>query len=170
MRKKEDEMPLSIPYLPSPNRRPRPKGAAPDIIVLHSTGGAYAGALSTLRYRNPVPWRRVSAHYLIARSGAIVKLVPVAEMAYHAGKSAWKGTTDINRYSVGIEMEHYDGRQDWPAAQVTAAAALCKELCKSESISVLNIVGHNEIAVPKGRKVDPMAFPWESFRRKMAGG
>lgn len=105
---------------------------------------------------------KVSANYLITRTSAIFTLVPPNEVAYHAGRSHWGALTNLNDKSIGIEFEHVDGKQDWPAAQVQAGAILVKALRYRYGIPVEKVVGHSDIA--PGRKVDPVGFPWEHFR------
>lgn len=138
----------------TPNRRARPAWAKIRLIVLHSTGGAFAGAVSWLMHAGS----GVSAHYVVSRAGQVKKLAPLSDVTWHAGKAAWKGETRVNDISVGIEMEHLDGRQDWPAAQVDAVVALVVAL--RAVYSKLPVTSHAYVARPTGRKVDPVGFPW----------
>jgi N-acetylmuramoyl-L-alanine amidase len=138
----------------SPNRRPRPAGARILVVVLHSTGGWFAGAVSWLRNRRS----KVSAHFVVSRKGQVEKLVPLSDVAYHAGRAEWRGRGDVNAVSIGIEMEHFDGRQDWPPAQVQAVAWLVATL--QRAYPGVAVTSHAEVARPRGRKVDPQAFPW----------
>ena len=48
----------------------------------------------------------VSAHFLISRQGTIYNLLCPKYKAWHAGKSKWKDKTNINDYSIGIELEN----------------------------------------------------------------
>ena len=154
-----------IPSRPSPNHAPRPAGVKPSLIVLHSTGGSYNSALNWMRE----PKSKVSAHFLISKGGVVVQLVDCDRAAWHAGKSAYNGHANCNAYSVGIEMEHVDGKDEWPDAQVKVCAELCRLLCSRFGIDRRDITSHAAIATPSGRKVDPLAFPWNLFRRYLAG-
>ncbi|OPZ83918.1 MAG: 1,6-anhydro-N-acetylmuramyl-L-alanine amidase AmpD [bacterium ADurb.Bin429] len=150
----------TVAETPSPNHGARPKVAKPEVIVLHSTACAYRVAVRWLCD----PASQVSAHFVVGRDGRIVQLVPLARVAWHAGVSEWRGRARVNNFSIGIEMEHFDGRQDWPETQLAAVAALCRELMRRYRIPIENIVSHAEIARPRGRKVDPVGFPWERLR------
>lgn len=150
----------AVPFSPSPNHAPRPRGVTPDVIVLHSTACAFRVAKRWLCD----PASEVSAHFLVGRDGRIEQLVPLEQVAWHAGVSEWQGRPRVNGFSIGIEMEHFDGRQDWPPAQLAAVAALCRALMQRYPIPVEQIVSHAEVARPHGRKVDPREFPWERFR------
>lgn len=131
--------------------------AHPTLIVLHSTGGAFQGAWSWMMKKDDT---YASAHFLVSRTGEIQQLVSLHHIAYHAGVSSYNGKANCNTFSIGIEMEHLDGKQDWPDMQLLAVAALCKELQRQFGIS--HIVGHRDVA--PGRKVDPLKFPWDTFR------
>ena len=148
----------------SPNVADRPAGLQPTMIVLHSTEGDFAGAEAWLC--NPAS--EVSAHYLVSRAGEIAQLVPTARTAWQAGKSSWLGRDvrgSVNAFSIGIEMEHFDGLQDWPEEQLAIVAALCRALMAAYAIPPAMVVGHADVA--PGRKVDPKDFPWPAFRARL---
>ena len=46
----------------------------------------------------------VSSHYFITKNGNITLLVPELYIAWHAGKSKWKGQSFLNKNSIGIEI------------------------------------------------------------------
>ncbi|MHB9026859.1 MAG: N-acetylmuramoyl-L-alanine amidase [Armatimonadota bacterium] len=143
----------------SPNRGDGERWAG---IVLHSTGGAFQGAVRWLLQRVS----KASAHFVVSRAGEVRQLVSLRHVAWHAGKSDWRGQGCANRFTIGIEMEHLDGRQDWPPVQLRAVAALCRALmAKYPHIGISDIVGHADVARPRGRKVDPRDFPWSAFRK-----
>ena len=94
----DDDTP--IPFFPSPNIGGR---LAPDMLIIHFTAGANeAGAIAWMT--NPAS--QVSSHILIGKAGAITQLVPFNRIAWHAGTSAWKGRTALNRYAIGIELDN----------------------------------------------------------------
>src|SRR5207237_9300430 len=84
---------------PSPNQDERTQ--AISIIVLHYTG-MHDAAEAIARLRDPAS--RVSAHYVVAEDGQTFRLVPEEKRAWHAGRSYWRGLTQLNDYSVGIEI------------------------------------------------------------------
>ena len=92
-----------VTFTKSPNQGDHFQGGYPDTIVLHYTAGANSqSAIDTLC--NPI--REVSAHLVIARGGVTTQLVAFDTIAWHAGKSSWKGRTLLNRFSIGIEIEN----------------------------------------------------------------
>ena len=74
-------------------------------IIIHYTAGSSAqAAIKTLR--NDQSTNRVSAHLVISRTGEITQLVPFDRVAWHAGVSYWENERDINRISIGIELDN----------------------------------------------------------------
>lgn len=111
------------------------------------------------------PEAQVSAHYVIAESGEVTRLVPEGKRAWHAGKSFWRGETDVNSASIGIELDnlgHFGGEPPRPfaPAQIAALVPLLARIVKQYDIPRANVVAHSDIA--PARKLDPgEMFPWE---------
>jgi N-acetylmuramoyl-L-alanine amidase len=143
----------------SPNHGERRAGVAIDMIVLHYTGMATAeAALSWLT----VPQSEVSCHYFVFEDGRIAQLVPEARRAWHAGASFWKGETDSNSRSIGIEIVnpgHDGGVPDFSVVQIEAVIRLCRDIINRHRIAPEMVLAHSDIAPV--RKVDPgERFPW----------
>lgn len=145
---------------PSPNHGPRPAGAPVDMLVLHYTG-MQSGAAALARLRDPAA--EVSAHYLVEEDGSLLQLVPEHRRAWHAGRSFWRGQTDINSRSIGIEIVnpgHEWGYRPFPETQIAALIPLCRGILARHGIPPRNVVGHSDIA--PDRKEDPgELFPWQ---------
>lgn len=131
-----------------------------DMLVLHYTGMESASAALD---RLVDPAAQVSAHYLIDEDGSIYRLVDEAKRAWHAGASFWRGATDINRRSIGIELVnpgHEFGYRPFPEAQMAALADLAVDIVRRHAIPARNVVGHSDVA-PR-RKMDPgELFDWQ---------
>ena len=151
---------------PSPNHDERTLPIS--MIVLHYTGMQDgAGALARLRD----PAAKVSSHYLVEEDGTVFRLVDEDARAWHAGRSHWRGITDVNSASVGIEIVnpgHDWGYRPFPSEQVGAVVRLVAEIKDRHEVTRGNIVGHSDIA--PARKRDPgELFPWiELARRRLA--
>jgi hypothetical protein len=61
----------------------------------------------------------VSAHYLIDRYGAVTRMVDETMRAWHAGAGEWRGLSDINSRSIGIELDNL-GDHPFPEPQMIA--------------------------------------------------
>jgi len=141
----------------SPNHDERK--SAIDILLLHYTGMT-SGEAALARLCDPVV--KVSSHYLVYEDGRIDQLVPETRRAWHAGLASWHGATDINSHAIGIEIVnpgHELGYPDFPAMQIEAVIALCRDILARHDILPARVLGHSDIA--PGRKQDPgEKFPW----------
>lgn len=153
---------------PSPNFGTRAHGKKIKYLILHYTDTLTAfDALKIMQD----PAREVSAHYLIDEDGSIMRLVGEEMRAWHAGKSWWEGETDINSCSIGIEIQnpgHGYGYRPFPAAQIHAVAALCRDIMARNNILPCHVLAHSDIA--PGRKKDPgELFPWADLASQQVG-
>ncbi|HSF80019.1 MAG TPA: N-acetylmuramoyl-L-alanine amidase [Anaerolineales bacterium] len=90
------------PFAQSNNSDP---GLQVRYIIIHYTAGTSAlAAINTLRDDQTA--NRVSAHLVISRTGEVTQLVPFDRRAWHAGVSYWENERDINRFSIGIELDN----------------------------------------------------------------
>ena len=151
---------------PSPNHDER---ALPvTMLVLHYTG-METGKAAIDRLADQQA--KVSAHYVVEEDGTLIAMVDEQKRAWHAGLSYWRGITDVNSASIGIEIVnggHDFALPDFPEAQIAAVIALSREIIDRHGISPVNVVGHSDIA--PGRKIDPgEKFPWERLAREGVG-
>lgn len=161
-------MPLEISARPSPNYGERVGLDGISMLVLHYTGmTSCEGALDRLCD----PRTDVSAHFLIDEDGTTYRLVADENRAWHAGHAFWRGLTDINSASIGIELVnpgHEHGYRDFPDIQITALIELCYGLIDKHNIPAYGVVGHSDIA--PGRKDDPgELFPWHQLASRQIG-
>ncbi|MBS0477588.1 MAG: N-acetylmuramoyl-L-alanine amidase [Proteobacteria bacterium] len=133
-----------------------------SMVVLHYTGMRNA-AEALERLTDPDAAIRVSAHYCIEEDGTVHALVDEDKRAWHAGRSYWRGQTDINSASVGIELVnpgHEFGYRPFPDAQMEALLPLLAEIVRRWDIPRANVVGHSDVA--PARKDDPgELFDWD---------
>jgi len=163
---------------PSPNCDDRPPGVEITLLVVHNIslppgqfGGTAIAELFTNRldpaahpYFATIRELRVSAHFVIGRNGALTQFVSCARRAWHAGASSWRGQTQCNDFSIGVELEGTD-LLAYEAVQYRVLARLTRALCRRYPIA--DFAGHQDIA--PGRKTDPgPAFDWARFRRLVA--
>lgn len=152
----------------SPNHGERKDGCAPDMLLLHYTGMPSADqALAWLCD----PRAQVSCHYFVFEDGRIVQLVPEARRAWHAGVSCWRGDSEVNSRSIGIEVAnpgHDGGYPDFACAQMDAVELLCRNIVQRRSIVPQRVLAHSDVA--PGRKMDPgERFDWRRLARAGVG-
>lgn len=134
-------------------------------LILHYT------AINNERSISALTKNSVSSHYLVndMDDKEIYQLVDENKRAYHAGISSWRGITNLNDTSIGIEIvnESTDipgGYRflPFPEYQIKKVAALVKDITTRYQISPVNILGHADIAPT--RKQDPgPTFPWKKL-------
>lgn len=147
-------------------------------VIVHSMGeyvqGVYApDLLNTLK---------VSAHAFVTPDGSVLGGVPVDRVAYHAGKSLYRGEDWLNRTFLGVEVL-VPGDHDYASflkaiktdcyteEQYKATAYLVAGWCQRFGIPRDYIVGHRDVSGPEVRsdpKMDPgdgwdMARFWAAF-------
>lgn len=145
----------------SPNHGPRKGGVGPSLVVLHFTGMADA---ASARARLCDPAAQVSVHWLLHEDGRAELLVPEARRAWHAGAGSWRGLTDINSHSIGIEIAS-PGTRPFPEAQMAALEGLLRGIMDRWRIGPEAVIGHSDMA--PGRKDDPGSrFDWRRLARQ----
>lgn len=141
---------MNIIQKPSPNHGNR-KGTGIDAIILHDTISETAeSAISWFQNKESA----VSAHYVVDRSGQVYQCVDTGRAAWHAGESNLWNQPDCNRYSVGVELVS-TGKNGYTDEQILSLILLCVDLCFEFHIPLNRIVGHKDVALPRGRKKDP---------------
>lgn len=158
--------------LPSPNygERPVQSAQAIDLIVVHSISlppGEYGTGKVQELFTNALDWDAhpyfqsirglaVSSHFFIERTGALWQFVSCDQRAWHAGQSAYRGRSQCNDDSIGIELEGLEGLE-FEVAQYHMLAQLCRDI--EQRYAIEHIAGHEHIA--PGRKQDPgPGFDW----------
>ncbi|WP_092003691.1 1,6-anhydro-N-acetylmuramyl-L-alanine amidase AmpD [Polaromonas sp. OV174] len=164
--------------LASPNFGPRPLQAPIDLIVIHSISlppGEFGNGNVQRLFCNQLDWDahpyfqgirglQVSSHFFITRGGSLWQFVSADERAWHAGPSSYRGRSNCNDDSIGIELEGLEGGL-FEAPQYETLAGLCAALLQAYPIA--HIAGHEHIA--PGRKHDPGAgFDWRQLQSSLA--
>lgn len=139
------------------------------LIIVHHTASGNATLNSILRFFRLS--NAVSIHYVVGREGEIVQMVDENNVAWHCGKSEWKGFTDINNCSIGIEVLS-DGKS-YTDAQRLAVKELCLDIMERNNIIRFRVLRHADVALPRGRKSD-ISFPfyekfndWTGFQKSL---
>ena len=130
----------------------------PNFVIIHFT--AQDSVRQTLKTFT-LTATQVSAHYVVAKSGKVFRMVNDYLRANHAGVGRWGSITDMNSCSIGIEIDN-NGSEPFTATQISSLLALLDQLKKNYNIPTANFIGHQDFA-PK-RKPDPgPLFPWKSL-------
>ena len=118
---------------------------APQVIVLHYTGGGSAKATRDYFDTPTIEASRaqlaragkvnVSAHFVVDRDGTIYQLQPVTRFARHC--------IGLNHIAIGIENAGDEAKYPLTEAQVAADAALIRDLASQHKIT--HLLGHHEV-------------------------
>ena len=160
----------------SPNFDSRPDDIPIRLIVIHSISlppGQFCSGLIEKFFTNELPSDihpyldelldvKVSAHFLIERSGEVIQFVSINDRAWHAGLSSWKGFSRCNDFSVGIEVEGSDNVSFMEEQYESLNNLLQLLFDVLPDCCPLSVVGHSDIA--PGRKTDPgPLFDWSKI-------
>ena len=138
-----------------------------QFLVIHFTEEDWDSSLNSLTQPSSRP---VSAHYLVRDDPVVVyRLVDESQRAWHAGVSSWRGNTQLNSSSIGIEIVNLGNKgsppeatdyREFKPAQLDAVVGLVKDIVHRYGIRPENVVGHSDIAPT--RRTDPgPKFPWK---------
>ena len=160
-----------------PEKQPEAVRSRYDCGALH--GGTSARTAAEFLAKEEV---KASAHLVIGRQGELFQLVPFDTEAWHAGRSCYGGRANLNRYSIGIELDNL-GRLQWQEGRFVAECGvevapadvyvddtgelatfwhryterqkrLLREICRllKQHYPIRYVVGHSDIT---DRKQDP---------------
>jgi AmpD protein len=161
----------------SPNYNDRPVDMGIDAIIIHSISlppNCYQGNDISHFFTNQldcdsdpfypsIAKLKVSAHFLIRRTGELLQYVSVYSRAWHAGISELNQQDNCNDFSIGIELEGTDTSLFETVQYITLAQLVMSLQHHFPKITEQRIVGHSDIA-PK-RKTDPgIGFDWQQWR------
>lgn len=156
-------------------------------IILHYTSQDFGESLRLLTESTSYP---VSSHYLVPekedasypkRRLRVYRLVEEEQRAWHAGRGFWRGVTDLNSRSIGIEIVNRSGCEgvDFSIAledpkthcqfrkydneQIELVIRLIWDILQRHpNIQPQDILAHSDIAID--RKLDPgPTFPWRKL-------
>jgi N-acetyl-anhydromuramyl-L-alanine amidase AmpD len=138
----------------------RPMGAI-RFIVIHVTEGSFLGTVSWLRD----PRAHASANFVVSRDGAVQELVPLHDIAWHAGNWA------VNTRSIGIENVGFtDDPSGFTTPEYRAAAKLAAVVARRSLIPIdrQHIIGHYQVPDPndplQGGGIDRHTDPGRYWR------
>lgn len=186
----EPKFPEWVEWIPSPHHGARSTSKITAIICHYTAGGNSSGAVSWFQD----PASKVSAHYVIGKDGQVVQMVALDRAAWHAGTSELAGTAGVNAFSIGIEIVNwgkltkkdgkfytYTGQLYRGSEPVNVNGAYWEPFTDEQYKAVIrlttalidrypleHITGHSDVAIPKGRKIDPgPAFDWERVKNAL---
>ena len=138
---------------------------ADDYIILHHTWtgeGTIQGVLDWLNKRDDY----ASCHFVVDTNWDAYKIGNPTDILWHAWESSWKWLTDMNKYSMGIEIIWPLKNWGFTDEQRKTVYWLVCHLMASFKIPKENVIRHKDIA-PK-RKVDVADTFWNNKYKTFA--
>lgn len=163
---------------PSPKEKTPWKNAKTHIIVHHTATGKWTanGVINWLAYRDDF----ASCHFFIDEDGLAYKFGSPDDILWHAGESRWWNLTDLNKCSLGIEVQWPlwgIGKENFTDAQRRTLRLLTEHLMAVFAIPKENVLRHADIThaysdkklhwdgKSKSRKIDPSPDLWRIDRK-----
>ena len=153
----------------SPRNPERSIRKSTTLIILHTTEAPARSSLNKLSERG-------EAHYCVVENGTVYRIVDRDREAFHAGRSMWNGKSNVDEFSVGIEVVGYHDKQP-TLAQLSAIRELLVELKAIYGIDDAHVLCHSHVAYGapnkwhkrshRGRKQCGMLFAMPSVRTKL---
>jgi len=142
-----------------------------DMIIIHSMG-EFIGQQFAYDFLDEIG---LSAHFLVDSTGNIFNGPDPSKVAFHAGTSQWKGESNLNEVSIGIELL-VDGHHNWESfkeairetenftdAHYKRTAKLCRDAMASyPKITKDRILRHSQVS-GKDVRDDPKIDPGKGF-------
>ena len=153
----------------SPRNPERGIRKSTTLIILHTTEAPAKSSLNKLSERG-------EAHYCVVENGTVYRIIDRDREAFHAGRSMWNGKSNVDEFSVGIEVVGYHNKQ-LTLAQLSALKELLVELKALYGIDDAHVLCHSHVAYGapnkwhlrshRGRKQCGMLFAMGSVRTKL---
>jgi N-acetyl-anhydromuramyl-L-alanine amidase AmpD len=142
--------PAPIKVFPEVTHSTANKGGSlkPLGIVFHSSYGSAAGSLSWIKNSAS----KVSYHTLIFPDGTRHNVVPFDRVAWHAGKSTFRGKSGCNSFTVGLSFEGDLYKRDLTESEIASAVEISVKLMRKYGFGLEWITDHRTIS--PGRKAD----------------
>jgi N-acetylmuramoyl-L-alanine amidase len=138
------------------------KPITPQAVVLHHSGGSYAGGVSWIRN----PKSRVSYHVLVAQDGRRTVFARPDQRAWHAGISSWRGRRDLNSWSIGASFAGDTNREPLTLDAMDSMAEYLMPLLKQYGLTLNSVTDHRTVS--PGRKDDLKPSELARFKSYLA--
>ena len=123
------------------NKKSKGRNTKTYIVLHHTASTAPAEDVAKYLAYNSA---QASAHYVVGEAGEVYKIGEDDDILWHAGVSKWDGRTNLNKYSIGIEINS-DGNF-FTDAQRVAVKELIQELMLKHKIPHTNVIRHKDVA------------------------
>lgn len=128
------------------------KAIVPRAIVLHHSGGSYAGGVAWIKN----PQSRVSYHCLVAPDGRRTVFAVPEQRTWHAGRSEWRGKRDLNSWSVGAAFAGDTYKQPLTDAAMASMAEYLEPLMRRYRLTLADVTDHRTVSPKRKDDLNPV--------------
>lgn len=118
------------------------KPIKPEAIVLHHSGGSYAGGVSWIRN----PKSRVSYHVLVAEDGRRTVFARPDQRTWHAGTARWRNRGDVNSWTVGASFAGNTYFQLLTDDAMASMAEYLVPVMRAYGLTIADVTDHRTVA------------------------
>ena len=146
--------------------RPGKKLNSVDYIIVHYVANPGSSAIANRNYFDSLATTHktsASAHFVIGLDGEIIQCIPLDEVSYNAGVTAYNYT------SISIECCHPDSSGRFNSATYESLVELVGFLCDMYGLTTDNVIRHYDVTgkdCPKywaGKEGTEQYDRWKSF-------
>ena len=138
------------------------KPITPKAIVLHHSGGSYAGGVAWIK--NPAS--RVSYHCLVAPDGKRTVFAIPEQRTWHAGVSSYRGKRDLNSWSIGAAFAGDTNKAPLTDAAMISMGEYLVPIMRKYGLTLADVTDHRTVS--PGRKDDLKLSELTRFRTYLA--
>ncbi len=138
------------------------KPITPKAIVLHHSGGSYAGGVAWIK--NPAS--RVSYHCLVAPDGKRTVFAIPEQRTWHAGRSEWRGRRDLNSWSVGAAFAGDTNKAPLTDTAMISMGEHLVPIMRKYGLTLADVTDHRTVS--PGRKDDLNPVEFTRFKKYLA--
>lgn len=133
----------------------------PEGIVLHHSGGSWAGLESWIKN----PKAQVSYHVIVNTNGDRVVMVPSNRRAWHAGVSEFNGRRSCNNFLLGISVTGDTRTRALTQDEIVSVAQWCIQMMRQFNFGINQITTHEEVTKIRttNKKVDVSKKAYEQI-------
>jgi N-acetyl-anhydromuramyl-L-alanine amidase AmpD len=135
------------------------KPITPRAVVLHHSGGSYAGGVAWIK--NPAS--RVSYHVLVGQDGRRTVFASPTQRTWHAGRSEWRGRGDLNSWSIGAAFAGDTNKEPITDDALISMAEYLVPIMRQYKLTLADVTDHRTVS--PGRKDDLRPIELERFLR-----
>jgi AmpD protein len=130
-------------------------------VVFHHSAGSFSGSLSWIKQGRS----KVSYNTIIEEDGTRHNVVPLDRVAWHAGKSTFKGRSGCNSFMVGFAFSGSTYDRALTEAELASAVEFVRTYGPRYGWTLDTMTDHRQVS--PGRKNNLNPVEWERLKERL---